>query len=357
MSFAWKGIASRAAMSLSRPVSADTPSHVPRQNLSRHQSVVAASGIAVSARSALIKEIGPAVVTTASNDGIPSGDNQERYTYAQAMAQGEPLITLILDTREPMQIGAFVGVFASLASEYERYIKRAHPDLSSEAELYVREVRPGSVVVDMLPWLSYAAPFIAEMDKALIVEQFVRVWGTRFRALLGVATGADMPQTRPELKDWADAVSAIARDPDASARLEAATFEDGKKKLRAAFMFNTSEAKQALKTIESRQRQLEKTDHADYSRVLMRFTRSDVGDVNVGRPSGERVIVDEISDKPLALIYASELAEERIKHEIREADENVFKKGFVVDVNMRSVGGRPVAYAVKHVHQVIDLPD
>jgi hypothetical protein len=59
----------------------------------------------------------------------------------------------------------------------------------------------------------------------------------------------------------------------------------------------------------------------------------------------------------LALIYASELVEERIKHEIREADENVFKKGFVVDVNVRSIGGRPVAYAMTHVHQVIDLPD
>lgn len=44
------------------------------------------------------------------------------------------------------------------------------------------------------------------------------------------------------------------------------------------------------------------------------------------------------------------------KHEIREADENVYKKGFVVDVNVRSAGGKPAAYAVTHVRQVIDLP-
>jgi hypothetical protein len=50
------------------------------------------------------------------------------------------------------------------------------------------------------------------------------------------------------------------------------------------------------------------------------------------------------------------MAEDRIKHEIREADENVFKKGFVVDVNVRSIGGRPIAYAVTNVHQIIDLP-
>jgi hypothetical protein len=39
-----------------------------------------------------------------------------------------------------------------------------------------------------------------------------------------------------------------------------------------------------------------------------------------------------------------------------KADENVFKKGFVVDVNVRSIGGRPIAYAVTNVHQIIDLP-
>lgn len=73
----------------------------------------------------------------------------------------------------------------------------------------------------------------------------------------------------------------------------------------------------------------------------MRFTRSDIGDVTVGKPSGERVKIEEIADRSLPLVYGSELAEERIKHEIREADENVYKKGFIVDVNVKSTGGRP----------------
>ncbi len=89
----------------------------------------------------------------------------------------------------------------------------------------------------------------------------------------------------------------------------------------------------------------------------MIFTRSDIGTAQVGKPSGERVKIEEISAKPLALIYASDLAEQRIKHEIREADDNVYEKGFVVDVNVRSSNGKPAAYAVTHVHQVIDLPD
>lgn len=284
--------------------------------------------------------------------------------YAAAMAAGAPHLVLTLDTKEPVELGAFVGAFTSLAAEYERYIKQSHPDLSSDAELFVREIRPGSFVVDMIPMLSIAAPFIDGMDKIIIVEQFVRIWGQRFNALISTRVRAvpapvpaTAPETRTELADWANAVAAIAQDPKASSKLEAAIFEDGKKKVRAAFKFNTEEARKAQRAIERRQKALEKKEHVDHSRVLMRFTRSDIGDVNVGKPSGERVMIEEISSKPLALIYASELAEDRIKHEIREADENVYKKGFVVDVNVRVSGGKPVGYAVTNVHQVIDLPD
>ncbi|GIT88973.1 hypothetical protein ROBYS_39890 [Roseobacter sp. OBYS 0001] len=49
------------------------------------------------------------------------------------------------------------------------------------------------------------------------------------------------------------------------------------------------------------------------------------------------------------------MAEAQIKDEIQNADENVFKRGFVVDLNLVFSGPRPVAYSVIHLHQVIDI--
>lgn len=271
------------------------------------------------------------------------------------MATGKPHIVLTLDTKEPIELGAFVGAFTSLENEYSRFIKQAEPDLAGEADLFVRDIRSGSIIVDLIPWLSMTAPFIDDMEKALIIEKFVRTWKERFELLLSGKGKA--PETRLELKDWADAVKAIATDAKGSGKIEAATFLGGKKKIRAAFKFNSLDAREVLKTVERRQQLLEKTQHADHTRVLMRFTRSDIADVTVGKPSGERIKIEEISDRSLPLVYGSELAEERIKHEIREADENVYKKGFIVDVNVKSTGGRPLAYAIIDVHQIIELPD
>ena len=151
--------------------------------------------------------------------------------------------------------------------------------------MFVHKVRSGSIIVDLIPWLSMVAPFIDDMEKALIIEKFVRGWKVKFEALLSGKGKA--PETRSELKDWADAVKAIATDTNGSAKIEAVTFERGKKKIRAAFKFKSSEAREVLKTVERRQQLLEKNQHADHKRVLMRFTRSDIGDVTVGKPSGE----------------------------------------------------------------------
>ena len=48
----------------------------------------------------------------------------------------------------------------------------------------------------------------------------------------------------------------------------------------------------------------------------MVFTQANVKDTPVGRKSGERVMIEEIADKELPLVYAPDLAEQRIKHEI-----------------------------------------
>jgi len=89
----------------------------------------------------------------------------------------------------------------------------------------------------------------------------------------------------------------------------------------------------------------------------MTFTRSDIRMSASGKRSGELVRISAISERSLPLVYASKIAEQEIKHEISEAEDNVYKKGFVVDVNVELRGDKPLAYRITNLHQVIDLPD
>jgi hypothetical protein len=102
--------------------------------------------------------------------------------------------------------------------------------------------------------------------------------------------------------------------------------EGGTRQIRAAFKFNTEVAVKVQDTISPEYKHLEKQVDNAANRVLMTFTRSDVNDAPKDKKSGERVVIPEISSRALPIIYASEVAEQRLKHEIRDADDNIYKK-------------------------------
>lgn len=265
------------------------------------------------------------------------------------------VLTLTIDNSEPIELIDFVGAFTSIAQEYRKSIAK-NDNFENDAKIYVKQVRAGSIIADLIPIIAPALPIIASnAEQIWQAVEFIEKWGERISKL---ASGL-IPDnsSRADLKIIADATAAIARDPKASSTLEAVTFEDGKRQVRASFKFNTTVAESVQKTITAEYKRLdEKIDDA-VSRVLMVFTRSDVNDAPKDKKSGERVVIYEISNRALPIMYASDLAEQRLKHEIRDADDNIYKKGFVVDVLVVRRAERPIVYKIVQVHEVIDLPD
>lgn len=282
-------------------------------------------------------------------------DNQALNPYAQAMAEGRPYIRMTLDVRDAVELGDFVNAFTSLAKEYDRYVRAVRPDVAADASLYVSEVRKGSIEAIIIPIVLALPEALKLMDNALTVEDFVQRYGRRISAFLR-RPSLDRETTKGELKDIYEQVAAIANIPGSTLEIAAIEVEHGEHRVRAAFKFNTTQARAISENVEIAKRTLDHISRADHERVLMVFIRSDVRGASVGKRSGELVEIAAVSERPLPLIYASELAERQIKDQIAD-DDSVYKKGFVVDVNVQERTGRPVAYAVTHLHQIIDLPD
>ncbi|MCI0429909.1 MAG: hypothetical protein L0210_05130 [Rhodospirillales bacterium] len=270
------------------------------------------------------------------------------------MADSPAHVEIDLATQQPIEIGDFVGVFASISSQYERFIQAHYPDLKQDARIFVTELRPGSIHADLLLLVTSQLLPVADDIRRAVVSKFVGYLFDRIAAYFN-AGGRVPDATKSDLKDFLGTVQAIATDPDG--KLEMAVFEDGVKDQRVALKFNTQQARQARLQIEEHKRELDARTSADYERVLMTFTQANIKDIKLGKRTGERVKIESLSDRDLGLIYASNLAEERIKHEIREAEDNSFKKGFIVDVNIDLKDGKPAAYRVTNFHNVIDLPD
>ena len=277
-------------------------------------------------------------------------DNPTVNEYALLMESEQPYLSLRLDLKDPIEIADFVDLFASVASQLERHIKREYPDFKSDAKIYIKEIREGSIIAEII---ALGGSLIEHMDKALIVLGFASLFSRRVRNYL--TGGRDETASKRDVSDFLDTVKAIAKDSDGKSTLETAVFKDGILERTVALVFTGKEAREAVSALERHKSELDAKESADRQRVLMYFKRSDIGSAELGKRSGERVIIEDVSNKDYPLIYASPLAEQRIKDEIRHASDNVFKKGFVVDVNIQKMMGKVVAYAITNVHQIIDL--
>lgn len=275
-----------------------------------------------------------------------------RNTYSDRMKEGQAYITITLDLRDPVEITDFAAMFAGIGAQFDAYLKRNHPDIKGTAKLYVREVRHGSIVADLFPNIP---DLIGYMDNALIVLGFGALFSKRIRKLI---SGHFIEEVgKSDIREIGETIRAVSNDTDGKMSIESITYEQGEKSTKLEISFNAGEGRKATETLNEQKRALDAIEHVDFQRVLMVFERSRKSSSNVGKSTGELVIIDQVSEKPKALIYASESAEQVIKSEIRDAPDNVYKKGFVVDANVRKSGTRVVAYAVTHVHQVIDLPE
>lgn len=277
------------------------------------------------------------------------------YVFDQENAEPHYVISFRIENSRPVELTDFVASITSVANQFHRFFEETDSPNRS-ATIYIHEIRSGSIISDLLPLIPLIYPSLAAQHEQIAEAiAFVDDWIEKFKAL---ARGLVPPGlTKSDLESWANVVQATARDPNSVSAIEVAVFEDKKREIKAAFRFSPREAQQVLDTARNGVRRIDGASGRDVRHALLYFTRPDVGDAKTDKRSGERAVVPEVTKKSLPVIYASEIAKQRIKHEMREGDDNIFKIGFDVDVLVQERDGKPVAYKIIELHGVFDLPD
>ncbi|MCB2112192.1 MAG: hypothetical protein KDD85_01440 [Parvularculaceae bacterium] len=270
-------------------------------------------------------------------------------SYSQLMKEAGEYLTLKIDLSEPIELIDLSEMFSSFGEQYDAYAMEEHGAGRGVARFYVKEIRKGCIEVDII---THA---IDMMDKGLIVGGFAALFSKRIRKFV---TGQFQGNETKKAGRWvADIVKSVAKDPNGSLALKKIDVAEGPDHAQVIVEFNTQEAQQALTNATRLVLGPETPEEENRfrQRVIMRFTRPDFFDADVNKSTGERVIIDEISERPLPLIYASELAEDKIKSVIRER--RIFKLGFNVDVYEHRIGDKLKGYKLVEVHQIFELPD
>lgn len=284
--------------------------------------------------------------------GSPLDDVSKETAYADLMVAGTPFIELRICLEKPPELFQLINAFVSVGNQFDEYIRSAHPALEGHARLFVKEIRQGSTIVELIPVL---APLIANMDAVLIVDNFVTRYGGMLKSFIGGTPAPAIPKS--DVKDFLGAVEVVANDSNGRSIISSATYHETKTTKRIEIEFTTPEAKQAQSLLERMTIDIDTPVYEEKENVLMVFWQSNVADPAAGKKTGERVVIEVIHRKPLAIKYETDEVRQRIKYETREDEGNIFKKGFFVDCKVERLRGRPVAYRITAVHDVIDLPE
>lgn len=216
--------------------------------------------------------------------------------YSSLMEGANSYLTVTLDLDEPVEIADFAALFAGIGAQFDRYLAEQHPDMRGQAHMFVKEVRKGSIVADLVPAIN---DLVGYMDTALIVGSFGALFSKRIRKLI---SGQFIDASgKTDVGEVGKTLRAISRDNTGDMTVESVELENGLWKRKVLLKFSAPEARRAEATLEEQKRQMDQVDRADLTRVLMTFEQSRKSDRQINKPTGELVVIEAADPKPKAV--------------------------------------------------------
>lgn len=266
-------------------------------------------------------------------------------------ASDAAFIEIVIKNEDPIDLLDFTASLTGVAREHEARIRSLRPGIDvDETRLLITEIRKGSIILELLPTL---APFVSSVEITNTAFEFVTHMKRVFSQLREPGGRAEEATTQ-QLKNMGDTVHAILKDNNGEMAI-AARYQNGD--ILQEIVVTKQDARFINENVKAQRKELEDRSSTVLKKVLMRLHQSSVESLKVGKRTTEKGIVEHIDPTPRALVYVSDLAGQRIKDEILKPEGNPFQKGFVVDLDVETVAGKPRVYRILEVHDIIDLED
>src|SRR5713101_4423068 len=116
-----------------------------------------------------------------------ASDNLDAYFYDDVMEAAPAQIVVRIKVQRPIDLGDFVSAFTSVASQYDKFIREKHSELSSEARIFVSDVRRGSIVASLIPFLTQDLiggiySVVEPVQQIAVTHEFIRHYGAKLKA-------------------------------------------------------------------------------------------------------------------------------------------------------------------------------
>ncbi|MCI7348961.1 MAG: hypothetical protein MSN12_14375 [Bacteroides stercoris] len=259
----------------------------------------------------------------------------------------QDILRIHIENSQPVEVAdftktmnAFGALFASFAQKNGKSKEEAN------AKLYVSKIIEGSIDIHLVELATMGIiPFVENSNLILDFAKHIKsiydyyVKGSSFKPEL----------TPADLRNVHDMVSVPANDRNGVMSVQVIR-GNVDSILYSGCTFNYIEGNGIQNKSDYEQKEIRSvSDNGDvYKKQLMAIYQ-----VREGEGVGNKAIIDAISSKALALLFDSKVLED----EILRSEINPIKSAYYVDVMILTAQGRPAAYKVMALHDIISLDE
>ncbi len=249
-------------------------------------------------------------------------------------------IVFEIKNRHPLELLAVTQSLYAFAKEYESFASESFegPERST-TKLLVKEMRTGSIVTELVPYAAGMLPLLSEVKS---VFEFVNGLKTIVEWLRAPNENQRPPVTKNTLTNIHSIVEPIAKDSANQLNIHSEVHNHAP----VYININSDDANSIQNRILAEIGAITAPVVGRHTNVVMYWWQAR----NDTSQTGDRVIIESISKRPVKVVFESE----QIKADILKIDENLFKHAFIVDVDVETVEGKPALYKVVTLHEEIE---
>lgn len=257
-------------------------------------------------------------------------------------SENEAKLTVKIENVKPVELLDLSDSLQCLGRQYVRYLTKHNVKISNEARLYVKEIRAGSVIIDLQDLLPFSVLF-ADAKNFNNVVDFAKNLKQVYDFFLGKVASPKEELKEQDLKNYNAIVNPVAKDAGAQMFFNA-TFNNFAV---VVYQLSSLEANAAQNSIRRELDNIKETVAGFHDKVVFYWhTIRNAQDVS----TGEKGVIESINSMPVKVTFLNDA----LKNEIAfMKDYNPMLSGFVVDVQVETIQDRPVLYKILKVHDVV----
>src|ERR1035438_647675 len=246
-------------------------------------------------------------------------------------------LTVEIKNQSPVELVDLTESLLSFADGYKRYFaKNDDPIVAQDVRLYVKEMRSGSIIADLIAQAPYALPLI---ENANTVFEFIEYLKRATDYLLGKSREKPALE-KANYENFVRILEPVSKDSGSQLNIGAININNPQAPITINLSSLESNAAQnaARRELEA----LKEPVTGMHEKVLLYWYQAR-NDPRSNR--GDRAIIESIASGAVKAVFANESIKAKI------LSEDLFNLAYVVDVAVETIKGKPALYRILELHR------